>query len=94
MHVDLGEIALLMGAFLVIAPIIHSLTKRFRLPYTIIVFLIGLLLKSIHSVMGQEFRNFFTTDVIYFILLPLLLFESAIHFNIRQFRLQFKTITT
>ncbi len=87
------DITVFFSAFLAGSILIHILTKRLKLPYTITIFCIGLLLQSIESALPFPINFNLSTDVIFFILLPFLLFESALHIKFHQFRLQFKTIS-
>lgn len=94
MEHSLTYLILFLCAFLLLTGWIYKVTAKISfLPYTVALLLAG--------TWGQFFTKFFeipihfelNSDLIYFVLLPLLLFESAFHINFHQFRLQFKTIT-
>ncbi len=87
------NLVVFVGCFLAGSVLVHRLTKKFSFPYTITVFVIGLVLQNLHSILPFPINFELETDVIFFILLPLLLFESALHIKFHQFRLQFKTIS-
>lgn len=86
-------LVLFIGAFLTGSVLIHRITKKIGFPYTVTIFLVGILLHLLTPILPFEFHFDLSTDLIFFILLPLLLFESAIHIKFHQFRLQFKTIS-
>lgn len=55
--------------------------------------LVGYLAQLIVNSSHAEINFHLSPDFIFFVLLPLLLYESATHINIHQFKLQFRTIT-
>lgn len=79
--------------FLAGSILVHSLTKKFSLPYTITIFTLGLIIQWAAKFLPFPVHFILSADSIFFVLLPLLLFESAIHIKFHQFRLQFKTIS-
>ena len=86
--------AIFAGVFLLVSTLLQMLSKRFTsVPYTVALLISGFLAQQIFHFFDFHFVPSLSTDVIYYILLPLLLFESAYHVNIHQFKLQFKTIT-
>ena len=93
MEHDIVNLVIFITAFLAGSVIVHRITKKFSLPYTITVFLLGLALQATHNYLPFPIDFDLETDVIFFILLPLLLFESALHIKFHQFKLQFKTIS-
>lgn len=82
-----------IGFFLVVTSLILTITKKIKFPYTVALLLSGFLLQFIFQRIGLDPHFSISSDVIYFILLPLLLFESAFQINFHQFKLQFKSIT-
>ncbi len=85
---------LFISIFLIFTGLLQRFTNKFSaLPYTVALLLVGIIaqffVKWFHIPVHLELGS----DVIYFVLLPLLLFESAFHINFHQFKLQFKTIT-
>ena len=87
------NLALFSGIFLAVTAGLHSLSRKYALPYTVILFLVGFAVSTFHLGELVGLHGSLPTDFIFFLLLPLLLFESALHINFHQFKLQFKTIT-
>lgn len=88
------EATLFFGSFIVLTIILFILSKRFTsVPYTVALLVAGYYaqqgLKLFHIPLHIELD----AAVIYHILLPILLFESAFNINIHQFKIQFKTIS-
>lgn len=84
---------LFIGFFLVLTTIIKWLSEKTSFPYTIALLFAGAVGQILFHELQVDLHLHLTTDIIYFVLLPLLLFESATHIQLHQFRLQFKTIT-
>ena len=82
-----------IGFFLSLTSLLQTLSTRFQFPYTILLLISGFVLKSITTAIGYNIPITISTEFIYYIILPLLLFESAYNVNFHQFRRQFKTIT-
>lgn len=85
---------LFISVFLIFTGWLQRFTNKYSfLPYTVALLLAGIigqfLVKWLHIPVHLELSS----DIIYFVLLPLLLFESAFHVNFHQFKIQFKTIT-
>lgn len=87
------EQVLFTGAFLALVTIIHEVTKRIKIPFTVALLIMGMTIKYYLAQSGGHLPVELTPDFIYFVLLPLLLFGAAMHINLHQFRLQFKTIS-
>ncbi|TXH00725.1 MAG: hypothetical protein E6P95_03145 [Candidatus Moraniibacteriota bacterium] len=87
------EQVLFSGAFLALVTIIHEITKRVKVPFTVALLVMGMVVKYYLAQSGGHLPVELTPDFIYFVLLPLLLFGAAMHINLHQFRLQFKTIS-
>lgn len=88
-----SEQVLFAGVFLALVTVIHELTKRIKFPFTVALLILGLAGQWLIGMTGIHLPVSLSPDFIYFVLLPLLLFGSAMHLNLHQFRLQFKTIT-
>lgn len=87
-------LTLFSGIFLVLTTFLLSLSKKITsIPYTVALLLAGFLSQQIVHFFGLHFELVLSADVIYHILLPILLFESAFNINIHQFKIQFKTIS-
>ena len=94
MEEGLIEAILFISGFLIFTGMLQKFTSRISfLPYTVALLLAGALGQYIKSVFHLPIHMELSADIIYFVLLPLLLFESAFHINFHQFRLQFKTIS-
>lgn len=92
-ELHIADLTVFLTIFLGVAVLTHRLTQRFKLPYTIIVFVLGLVLQATNHLLPFPIHFRLNTDTIFFVLLPFLLFESALHIKFHQFRLQFKTIS-
>lgn len=80
--------------FLLIVSLTYRVSKKASfLPFTVLLLLLGLVFQYVVHLFGLHLPLELSHEVIYFVLLPLLLFESSFHINFHQFRLQFKTIT-
>ncbi len=94
MEHGLIEAILFISAFLIFTGLLQKFTSRISfLPYTVALLLAGALGQFLTHTFHLPLHLELSADMIYFVLLPLLLFESAFHINFHQFRLQFKTIT-
>lgn len=94
MEHGLIEAILFISGFLIFTGLLQKFTSRISfLPYTVALLLAGALAQYLTKAFHLPLHLELSADMIYFVLLPLLLFESAFHINFHQFRLQFKTIT-
>lgn len=94
MEHGLIESILFISGFLIFTGLLQRFTSKISfLPYTVALLLAGVIGQYLVKFFHLELHMELSTDIIYFILLPLLLFESAFHINFHQFKLQFKTIT-
>ena len=84
---------LFIAVFLVLTALLKTFCERVKLPYTVMLIVLGFLVKYFLMAFQIDAHVELSTDVIFFVILPLLLFESAVQINAHQFRLQFKTIT-
>lgn len=82
-----------VGFFLTLTAIILTVTKKIKFPYTVALLIMGFTTQLIFRYLHLETHFAVSSEIIYFILLPILLYESAFHINFHQFRLQFKSIT-
>lgn len=88
-----SEQVLFAGVFLALVTVIHEITKRIKFPFTVALLILGFAGQWLIGRTGMHLPVSLTPEFIYFVLLPLLLFGAAMHLNLHQFRLQFKTIT-
>ena len=85
---------LFISFFLIFTGLLQKFTTKIpALPYTVALLLAGIIGQFLAHTFHLPIHLELSSDVIYFVLLPLLLFESAFHINFHQFKLQFKTIT-
>ena len=91
----------LVGAIVVLLLIavgIAALTKRIKLPFTVVLVLAGIALRQLAE-FGPEFLGHFIThevspNVILFVFLPALIFESAFNLDVRQLRSNLLAVLT
>ncbi len=81
---------------LIISSFTYILSKKINFPYTVLLVFIGLLLIPISKIEALSFINDFslTPDLLFFVLLPVLLFEAAYNMSYRQLIINWKTITS
>lgn len=92
-HNLLLPIILFSAFFFCLIAFVQRLTEKFSFPYTVALLLVGFIMQFLNHIFGWEAHFSLSPDSIFFILLPILLFEAAMHINLHQFRLQFKTIS-
>ncbi len=85
---DLVQIEFLILGLLLIVSFVGIMVRRFRIPYTAALVIVGIILSFQSS---QEIE--LTSELILFLFLPPLLFEAAIHIDLRQLREDFSTIS-
>jgi len=79
---------------LAIASLVYYVARRFALPYTVLLTLVGVLLVPVSSLGTFGFLREFhlTPELLFFIFLPTLIFESAYNIDIRRVVDEFKPI--
>lgn len=88
------EATIFFGGFIVLAILLLTLSKKFTsVPYTVALLIAGYYAQQIFRFFNIDLHIELESSVIYHILLPILLFESAFNVNIHQFKIQFKTIS-
>ena len=85
--VDLVELEFLILGALLIVSFVGAAVRRFRVPSTVVLVLVGIAL-SFRTSQPIEL----TSDIILFFFLPPLLFEAAFHLDLRQLRRDTPTI--
>ena len=78
-----------IGVFglLTIATVIHGVSKRFGVSYTVGLLTAGVLIHIITETLGVHFASVeFSPEIVFYVFLPTLIFESAYHLNFRSFR--------
>ena len=80
---------------LVICSFTYIASKKINFPYTVLLVIIWLLLIPISNIQFFSFIDDFklTPDILFFVFLPVLLFEAAYNINYRQLLSNWKTIT-
>ena len=74
---------LAIGTLMIIAIIVQIISKRFNLPYTVLLVIAGLLIVPLTKIPAFEYISLFklTPELLFYIFLPILLFEAA--YNMR-----------
>ena len=80
--------------FLIIASLIHHAAKKIHMPYTILLFVTGILLVPIfHLLWIGELANLqLTPELLFFVFLPVLLFEAGYNIKYQQLSRNYVTI--
>lgn len=87
------DILLFLSFFLGLVAVVQKIAAKYQFPYTIALLFVGFLSQFLVRMLHIPLHLEMHPDIIYFILLPILLFEAAQHINFHQFRIQFKTIS-
>lgn len=92
-HDIILRLVLFSALFLGLIALTQRITDKFKFPYTIALLIVGFGAQFLTHTFGWGAHLSLSPDIIFFVLLPVLLFEAAMHINLHQFRLQFKTIS-
>ena len=92
-HEQLLASLLFFASFLVVTSILREVTKRLKFPYTVGLLIVGFSTQFFIHLLGISTHIYLSPDIIFFVLLPVLLFEASLHINFHQFGIQFRTIT-
>lgn len=92
-HIHFVDIALFIGLFLIATALLQIFTNKTSFPYTVLLLISGFVAQLVNHVFHLDIHFAIPPEFIFFFLLPILLFEAAMHINFHQFRLQFKTIS-
>ncbi|MDQ5900974.1 MAG: Sodium:proton antiporter [Patescibacteria group bacterium] len=87
------ESVIFIGAFLAAIGILQFVTKKISFPFTVALLLAGFVTQFASHFFHIGGILTLSPDIIFFVLLPILLFEASLHINIHEFKRQFKTIT-
>lgn len=82
-----------IGFFLIGAGLLQQFSNIFKFPFTVALLIAGLIAQYVLRMWNVSEIVALDAQVIFLILLPALLFGAAMHINLHQFRLQFKTIS-
>jgi monovalent cation:H+ antiporter, CPA1 family len=84
---------LFISTFLVGITALQSWSNKTGFPFTVALLGAGFLTQFVTHALHLNLHLTLSSNIIYFLLLPILLFEAAQHLIFHQFKLQFKTIT-
>jgi CPA1 family monovalent cation:H+ antiporter len=84
---------LIVVFFLAAVAIVQEITKKIRFPFVVALLLLGFMTQGVAYLLNAKLVVALPPDLIFFVLLPLLLFGSALHIQFHQFKMQFKTIS-
>lgn len=89
-------IALFVSGLLTLATVVHVIAKRFHMPFAVGLLFAGLILSvSLEHFFGADMRLVnFSPEIIFYVFLPTLIFESAYHIKFRQFRGVLREVVT
>ena len=79
---------------LIVSTATYLLSKKINFPYTVLLVIIGLFLIPLSNTQTFDFINHFklTPEILFFVFLPVLLFESAYNINYRELLKNWKSI--
>lgn len=92
-HESLLNAVIFVSIFLTGTAVIHFVAKKFSFPYTVALLIAGFVAQLFSSLVLHTGSLELPPDFIFYVLLPILLFEGALHINGHELRLQFKTMT-
>ena len=80
------EVFLSLFSLLLISLVVYVLAQKVRIPYTVLLVIAGSALVPLSQIEFFSFINSFelTPELLFFIFLPILIFESAYNMNIRH----------
>lgn len=80
------QVVLALLTLLFLSILTHLMAKRVRVPYTVLLVVVGFLLIPLSKLSFFSYITSFqlTPDLLFFIFLPILLFESAYNMNVRH----------
>ena len=98
MHEGVWSTVLGLFSLMTIAVLILPLSKRVKIPYTVLLALVGIIIGFLHGMIGvtpsdlgfhsQLFNSFqsfdLTSEVIFFVFLPVLIFEASLAIDVRK----------
>ena len=98
MHEGVWSTVLGLFSLMTIAVLILPLSKRVKVPYTVLLALVGIIIGFLHGLLGitatdaglhsQLFNSFqsfdLTSEIIFFVFLPVLIFEASLAIDVRK----------
>jgi len=98
-NINMEQITFLSSVFsllflLLVSTGTYLISKKINFPYTVLLVIVWLLLIPLSNTQAFDFINHFklTPDVLFYVFLPILLFESAYNINYRELLKNWKTI--
>ncbi|RME28848.1 MAG: Na+/H+ antiporter [Deltaproteobacteria bacterium] len=81
---------------MIVTSLVAMVARRWDFPYTVALVLVGLLLSAVRERLlpGFDIGLHLTADLLFTVFLPVLIFEAAFHFNLRDFLDNWKAIFT
>jgi CPA1 family monovalent cation:H+ antiporter len=81
---------------LIVSTATFLISKKTKFPYTVLLVIVGLFLIPLSNSPYFDFINHFklTPDILFFVFLPILLFESAYNIKYREILKNWKIITS
>lgn len=94
MEISFLSSSLSLLALLTISTFVYILSKKINFPYTVLLVIFWLFLVPLSHIEMFSFINHFelTPDILFFVFLPILLFEAAYKINYREFIKNWKSI--
>jgi CPA1 family monovalent cation:H+ antiporter len=92
-HLHLIDLVLFASFFLIGTAVLQLINYKTSFPYTVALLIAGLISQLVVRAFHLPAEFTLSPELIFYILLPMLLFEAAMHINIHQFKIQFKTIS-
>ncbi len=86
------NVIIFSGIFLALSSFIQIITGKSSFPYTVALLLVGLAGQLLVNAFDINPHLGLSPEIIFYVFLPLLIFEAAMHINFHQFKLQFKTV--
>jgi len=87
-------VSLSFFTLLIISSVVYLISKKTKFPYTVLLFLVGLLLVVLSKIPTFSWIASFklTPEILFFVFLPVLVFESAYNINYKELLKNWKTI--
>lgn len=96
--INIIELVSVLVAILLVAAMVLALCKRIKMPFTVALVLVGLAITHVSGLMPSHLQPYFhysiSPDMILYVCLPTLLFESAFALDPRQMRRNMAPILT
>ena len=85
---------LVIFSLLIIASLVHHLAKLIKIPYTILLFIVGIFLVVVDNSTGWGLTSqiVLTPELLFFVFLPVLIFEAWYHIKYKQLTKNYVTI--